>query len=219
MTSAPREGRDAGADPAADDAEVLEDAEVIEDAEIVEEQGSDPADDASERVAEDLDELGELARERDEYLELAQRARADFENFRKRAAGEAAEAERRGKVSLAKELVPALDNLERALKVAGIDPEQPQAADGGDPPSREVSGAEAFARGVQLVLSDLRAALTRAGVESYDPAGERFDPNLHEALSTTPAEGAESGVVVETVERGYRLDGLVIRAARVVVAE
>src|SRR6476661_9406990 len=77
----------------------------------------------AEEVAEDLDALlADVKRERDEYLALAQRARADFENFRKRAAREAEEAGRRGKAQIAKELLPALDNLERALKSTGIDP-------------------------------------------------------------------------------------------------
>ena len=58
-----------------------------------------------------------------------------------------------------------------------------------------------------------------AGVESFDPTGEKFDPQLHEALSTQPAEGTESGVVLETVEKGYRLDGQVLRPAKVVVSE
>jgi molecular chaperone GrpE len=152
-------------------------------------------------VADELEELvGDLKRERDQYLELAQRARADFENFRKRTARDAGEAERRGKASLARELLPSIDNLERALAVAD-------------------EGSE-VARGVELVHGELRETLARAGVESYDPTGERFDPALHEAISTRPAaDGDDSGVVVETLERGYRLDGQVLRPARVVVSE
>src|SRR3954452_11438434 len=82
-------------------------------------------------VESDLDALlADVKRERDEYLQLAQRARADFENYRKRAARDAQDAERRGKATLAKELVPALDNLERALRAAGIDPEAGESARG-----------------------------------------------------------------------------------------
>jgi molecular chaperone GrpE len=188
----------------------------------------------AEEVAEDLDALlADVKRERDEYLALAQRARADFENFRKRAAREAEEAERRGKALIAKELLPALDNLERALRSTGIDPwtgrpanapqptsEEEEDAEVFDAPSEEVSAQEALARGVALVYSELRSALERAGVETYDPTGERFDPNTSEALATRPAgDGVEPGVVIETLERGYRLDGQVLRAARVVVSE
>jgi molecular chaperone GrpE len=165
--------------------------------------------------------LADVKRERDEYLEIARRARADFENYRKRAARETQDAERRGKAGLARELVPALDNLERALRAAGIDPESGTAeAQAGEAPSEEVSAHEALARGVALVYGELRAALARAGVETYDPTGERFDPATSEALSVRAGgDGIEPGVVVETIEKGYRLDGQVLRAARVVVSE
>jgi molecular chaperone GrpE len=179
-------------------------------------------DDSAAAVDADLDALlADVRRERDEYLEIAQRARADFENYRKRAARDAQDAERRGKAALARELLPALDNLERALRAAGIDLE-PTIADqgGGERPSEEVSAHEALARGVALVYGELREALERAGVETYDPTGERFDPTQHEALSVRAAdESVASGVVIETLEKGYRLDGQVLRAARVVVSE
>ncbi len=163
------------------------------------------------RIEADLDQLlADVRRERDEYLELAQRTKADFENYRRRASREASEAERRAKAGLARELVPVLDNLERALRAAQIDPEALEAGDG--------DGA-GLAHGVLLVYRDLRATIERAGVETYDPVGQKFDPEWHEALSTRPAEGAEPGTVVETVEKGYRLDGQVLRPARVVVSE
>jgi molecular chaperone GrpE len=184
-------------------------------------------------LEQDLDALlADVKRERDEYLELAQRARADFENYRKRAAREVEEAERRGKASVARELLPALDNLERALRSTGLDPATGKAAGGAEPtpetedgaafdvPSEEVSAQESLARGVALVYGELRAALERTGVETYDPTGEPFDPATSEALATRPAgDGTESGLVIETLERGYRLDGQVLRAARVVVSE
>jgi molecular chaperone GrpE len=69
------------------------------------------------------------------------------------------------------------------------------------------------------VQEELRGRLQGAGVEAFDPTGERFDPQLHEALSTRPEEGTEAGVVVETLEKGYRLDGQVLRPARVVVSQ
>ena len=148
-------------------------------------------------VEQDLDSLVEdLKRERDEYLELAQRARADFENYRKRAAREGQDAHLRGKTEVGKAVLPALDSLERALEADG----------------------EGLAEGVALVHKELWSALAAAGIEVIDPAGEQFDPNLHEALSSRPAENGEaSGVVVETVQRGYRLGETLIRPARVVV--
>jgi molecular chaperone GrpE len=165
------------------------------------------------RVDADLDELlAETKRERDEYLELARRTKADFENYRRRAARDAEEAERRGMSTLARELVPVLDNLERALRASGIDPEATQA----EAPAGDDGGS--LAHGVRLTYSDLRATLERAGVEVYDPRGERFDPAWHEALATRSEQDTEPGVVLETVEKGYRLDGQVLRPARVVVS-
>ncbi len=141
-----------------------------------------------------------LKRERDEYLDLAQRAKADFENYRKRTAREAADAERRGKLALARELVPSVDSLERAMAVAE-------------------DGSE-VARGLELVHGELVATLARAGVEAFDPVGEPFDPSHSEVVSTQPAAGeGKAGVVVETLDRGYRSDGTVLRPARVIVAE
>ncbi|TMK99040.1 MAG: nucleotide exchange factor GrpE [Actinobacteria bacterium] len=156
--------------------------------------------DASEVLQGDLDELVAVAAQRDEYLSLAQRTQADFENFRKRVAREAAQAQERGVTKLAGELLPALDNLDRALAAAAEN----------DP----------LLDGVRLVRSELSAALARAGVESFSPLGERFDPALHEAMATAeqPAEGAESGTIVEVYQPGYRLGQTIIRPARVVVA-
>ncbi len=169
---------------------------------------ADAAEAAAEDVSADLDVLlKDTARERDEYLEIAQRARADFENYRKRAAREAAEAERRGRVAVARELVPALDNLERALGSVGGAPEEGE------------RNSDSLIRGIELVLRELEGALSRSGVEAYDPAGEAFDPAWHEAVATRPAQDAGPGTVLETLERGYRLDGQVLRAAKVVVGE
>jgi molecular chaperone GrpE len=191
------------------------DEEVVE-AELVEDELSSAGPDSGEKgaadqVERDLDELAEAKRERDEYLELAQRTKADFENYRKRVARENSEALARGKAELARELLPALDNLERALE-AGDD------ATARDSATRLVEVHQALVKGVAMVRDELHSRLEGAGVESFDPTGEKFDPQLHEALSTKPEEGTESGVVLETVEKGYRLNGQVLRPARVVVS-
>jgi len=169
------------------------------------------SEEAAELVERDLEALEETRRERDEYLELAQRTKADFENYRKRVGSEAESARRRGKSELAAELVPVLDNLERALIAAGIDPAGALADD-----STEKGALE---KGVMLTYRDLRETLQRAGVEPYEPGGEKFDPEWHEAVSTRPGEDTGPGVVLDVVEKGYRLDGQVIRPARVVVSE
>jgi len=159
-------------------------------------------------VEQDLDALlADTQRERDEYLDLAKRTKADFENYRKRVAAEIQAATARGKVELAGQLIGVLDTLERALEAAGIEP------------SGEKAPAEPLAEGFFLTYKELCAALQRAGIESFHPTGERFDPAWHEALATRDADGGEAGVVLETLEKGYRLDGQVLRAARVVVSK
>jgi molecular chaperone GrpE len=158
-------------------------------------------DDSAREVEEDFEALlSDAQRERDEYLELARRTKADFENFRKRVAGDAQAAQVRGKVEVAREVVDAVDNLERALEATQGDE------------------GESLRAGVEMVLGGLRETLKRNGIEAVDPKGEKFDPNRHEALSTMAVEGTESGVVVEVMQKGYRLDEQLIRPARVVVS-
>jgi molecular chaperone GrpE len=177
--------------------------------------GEGPANEA-ERVVEPEpvadgepeDELAVAERERGEYLALAQRTQADFENYRKRAARDAAAAGERAKSGLVRELLPVVDNLERALDAA-------TAGEGGDGDGRP---AGHLADGVRLVHSELVAVLARNGVEPFDPRGEKFDPELHEALSMRSEDGAEPGTVLDVVEKGYRLSGAVLRPARVVVS-
>ena len=149
--------------------------------------------------------LADVKRERDEYLDLAKRTKADFENFRKRMSAETQAAAGRGKAELLREVVPVLDDLERAIQVAGLDPE-------GD-------SDDGLAHGVLLVFRSLRDALKRNGVEAVDPKGEKFDPTEHEALSTVAADGVEAGTVVEVMQKGYRVGEQLVRPARVVVSE
>ena len=133
------------------------------------------------------------------FLALAQRTQADFENYRKRMARENAAAKDRGVAQVAKELLPALDHLEHALKAA--------------------SGHEDVVKGFALVRDEIVAALGRTGIEPFSPQGEPFDPNEHEAMLAQPSEHAESGTVIEVYQQGYRLNGQTLRPARVVVAE
>jgi molecular chaperone GrpE len=148
---------------------------------------------ASERA------VAEAEDERDKYLALAQRTQADFENYRKRMARENAAAKDRGVAQVAKELLPALDHLEHALKAA--------------------VGHEDVVKGFALVHDEILNALARVGIEAFSPQGEPFDPNEHEAMAAHASEDAEPGTVIEVYQRGYRLNGQVLRPARVVVAE
>lgn len=143
--------------------------------------------------------VADLERERDEYLELARRTKADFENYRKRVSREAAEAEARGRAALAGDLLSVVDNLERALAAA-------------EP--RDDAVPNHIAEGVRLVYEELSGVLTNAGVESFEPTGEPFDPSEHEAMLTKPGSVGE---VLEVLQKGYRLNGQVLRPARVVV--
>jgi molecular chaperone GrpE len=161
----------------------------------------DPAEPAAEQdaaVEEPESQLEALERERDEYLDLAQRSHAELDNFRKRAVREAAQASERAKANLVRELLPVVDNLERALATAN--PEE-----------------DHLAEGVRLVHAELVNTLERNGITPFDPAGELFDPAVHEALSTRPGENG-SGVVLDVVEKGYKLGDNVIRPARVIVS-
>jgi molecular chaperone GrpE len=167
-----------------------------------------PANDDSSEVERDLDSLVLAEQQRDEYLELAKRTKADFENYRKRMAAEVQAASARGKVELAAQLIGVIDNLERALQIAGIEPAAEQAPE------------EPLAQGILLTYRELCAVLERSGIEGFDPKGEKFDPAWHEALSTLPAtDGVQSGTVVETMQKGYRFGEQLIRPARVVVSE
>jgi molecular chaperone GrpE len=154
---------------------------------------------AGEALDEDVTALlSKAEEERDEYLDLARRTKADFENFRKRVAADVQAAQARGRTEVAREVIEAVDNLERALETA-------ESGDG-------------LAAGVEMVLGGLRETLSRHGIEVVDPKGEKFDPTQHEALSTMPVEGTESGTVVEVMQKGYRMGDQLVRPARVVVS-
>jgi len=164
----------------------------------------EPADQVTEAEAElaaepDDDDPRHLKSERDRYLDLAKRTQADFDNYRKRAAKDAAAAGARAKAGLVRELLPVVDNLERALASAS-------------------DSDASLAEGVRLVHADLVGVLERNGIEANEPTGERFDPTEHEAVSMRTEDGAEPGIVLDVVEKGYKLNDTVIRPARVVVS-
>jgi molecular chaperone GrpE len=144
--------------------------------------------------------VAELERERDEYLDSLQRLKAEFDNFRKRTANERAAQSARASESVIKELLPVLDDLERAL-VAAEDHEEAK-----------------LEEGVRLVHRALADVLARAGLAEIDTGGA-FDPHVHEALLAQPVDGAEPGSVVQVLQKGYVLGDRVLRPARVVVAE
>jgi len=132
----------------------------------------------------------------DSYLRLA----ADFDNYRKRVAREHAELVVRANERILNELLPVLDDLERALEAAS---------------AHEEAKLE---EGVELVHRSLAALLERHGLTPIETEGA-FDPHVHEALAAQPGEGAEPGSVLQVLQKGYRLGDRVLRPARVIVSE
>ena len=156
----------------------------------------------SEEVEQvEVDETEALRAENEELIDTLQRVKAEFDNYRKRVAREQAELSQRANERLLHELLPVLDDLERALEAAA---------------EHEEAKLE---EGVRLVHRSLLDLVGRHGLSEIDTAGP-FDPHVHEALLAQPGEGAEEGSVLQVLQKGYRLSaGRVLRPARVSVAE
>jgi molecular chaperone GrpE len=142
--------------------------------------------------------LGDLERERDEYLDALRRLKAEFDNYRKRVARERAHDSARAAERLVKQLLPLGDDLDRALEAAAE------------------HGEQTVADGVRLVRRALEAILEREGVVEV-PTDGRFDPHLQEALLSQPSEEPE-GTVIQVLQKGYKLGDHVLRPARVVIS-
>jgi molecular chaperone GrpE len=139
-----------------------------------------------------------------DWKDLALRKAAELENVRKQNAQRVQKASRDGMRRVAAELLPALDDFERALAHAEAE---------------ESDNEHHLTAGIRLVQQKMLDALRRAGIEQFSPKGEPFDPHQHEAVAQQPAaDGAEQGTVLEVVQNGYRLGEDVLRPARVVVA-
>ncbi len=165
-----------------------------------------------ESAEEVLEEEGEPAAD---YKDLYLRASADMDNLRKRARRDVGAATDRGIGKLARELLPAIDNLERALQAAEA---AEDATHRSASPPQGAGGAHDITKGIRLVQAELVGALTRAGISIEDPKGRPFDPHRHEALAQAPVEGTAAGIVVEVYQPGYVLGDAVLRPARVVVS-
>jgi molecular chaperone GrpE len=154
---------------------------------------------AEQAVAELEERLALLERERDEYLSDLKRVAAEFDNFRKRAARDHESLVSRAHERLVKELLPVLDDLERAL-VAAEEHEEAK-----------------LEEGVRLVHRELSSALAKEGLVEIETDGA-FDPHVHEALLTQPSE-QDDGAILEVIQKGYRLGDRVLRPARVVISQ
>jgi molecular chaperone GrpE len=142
-----------------------------------------------------------LRRERDEYYDLLLRKTAEFDNYRKRIDRERRETTEQAAADLIRELLPVVDDLERAL----------QAEAGAD-------GAEAYRKGVELIHQQLLEVLRKRGVTPIEAVGARFDPHLHQAVITEVSPGHQEGDVIEEFRRGYKLGDRLLRPAMVKVA-
>ncbi len=138
-----------------------------------------------------------------ELQERLLRLQAEFENFRKRTLREKEEAFRYGHQNLVKDLLPTVDNLERAIESA-------RGSQGGD--------LEGLLQGVEMVLRELLAILANFGLERIDAEGAAFDPAVHEAMAQQPDESVAPNTVIQVFETGYRLRDRLLRPARVVVS-
>ena len=162
--------------------------------------GPVPGTERDETVDVEVDELAQVTRERDEYLDALRRLKAEFDNYRKRAAREQADLISRATERLVNQLLPVLDDLERALAAA------------------EEHEEAKLEEGVRLVNRSLAEALRKEGLAEIETEGQ-FDPHVHEALLSQPDDEKESGAILDVLQKGYRIGDRVVRPARVIVVE
>ncbi|MBL6641612.1 MAG: nucleotide exchange factor GrpE [PS1 clade bacterium] len=159
--------------------------------------------DTPEEAAQEPNLEDRLAAANDQLL----RSLAELENTRKRAERDRAEALKYGAMSFARDMLGVADNFQRALKaVDDIEEEVPEAMRG-------------LLDGIAATQRDLLAALARHKVTPLDPMGEKFDPNMHEALFEAPGTGQESGTIIEVIETGYMMEARLLRPAKVGIAK
>jgi molecular chaperone GrpE len=177
-----------------------------------------PSDDAAERPDEaaapapaDEKKIAELvealARESAEYKDKMLRTLAEMENLRRRTEREVADARTYGIAAFARDVLGVADNMNRALQT--LDAEQTDAE----------AGAKAFVEGVQLTERDLLKTLEKHGVKKFEPQGERFDPNLHQAMYEVADPSVPAGTVAQVVQAGYMIGERVLRPALVAVTK
>ncbi|MEO6214357.1 MAG: nucleotide exchange factor GrpE [Vicinamibacterales bacterium] len=169
-------------------------------------QSQDPEDEtgvASPLLTDDGGrEIADAIRQRDEFKDLLLRKTAEFENFRKRTERERQQFAESAAADILEELLPLVDDLERALKVdTGAD------------------GADAYRRGVELIQRQLTDIIRKRGVRPIDALGADFDPHYHQAVSHEPAEGRREGEIIEDFRRGYMLGDRLLRPSMVKVAK
>lgn len=164
-----------------------------------EETPAENAEAAPEEQSAAEKELAEAVRKRDEFLDMAQRIQAEFDNFRKRNASARAEAFEDGTREMIKLILPVVDNLERALEASSED--------------------EKLKEGVSMTLKQLLGVLEKRGVTVISRQGEKFDPRLENAVMQADRSAGEPGTVSQVLQKGYRMGDYVLRHAMVQVVE
>lgn len=155
------------------------------------------------RIRELGDRLDEALRERQSLFDQLLRRQAEFDNFRKRAEREKAEVYARARAEVFADMLPVLDNFERALSHGA---------------TAEGTLADGLVQGLELVYKQFRDILAKCGLEMIPSVGEQFNPDLHDAVLTERTSAVEESTVIEELERGYRLGGKVLRPSKVKVA-
>jgi molecular chaperone GrpE len=167
--------------------------------------GAEAEQQAAAAVLEDLEALRNrlqtAEQQRDQYLALLQRTRADFENYQKRIHRDLAQERRYAYRPLALDLLPILDNLERAIAAA-----------------KQAGQSDALLQGVALVQGQFLEALRRHGITRIEAQGQPFDPHVHEAVMQQPAADVPPNTVVQVLEQGFQMHDQVLRPARVIVS-
>ena len=163
-------------------------------------QTEDPLEEAIARVQELEAQLAETAKKEQDLL---LRTRAEIDNIRRRTEQDVEKAHKFALEKFAKDILNTIDNLERALAT---------------PRNTEDESVKALFDGVELTLKELLATVARFGVEPVGAVGETFNPDLHQAISMQPVEGFESNQITTVLQKGYLLNGRVIRPAMVMVA-
>jgi len=155
----------------------------------------------AQRAKPDAEEFAKVQRERDEFLDLARRARADYQNLHKRVEAQSAAVRKEAQQRFALDMIGILDDLERALEHI-----------------KEGQDVRAVTRGVELVRENFLAALAGYGITPIDAMGAKFDHNVHHAIAEEPTDAAPAGTVIAVAQSGYLADGKLLRPAQVVVA-
>ena len=153
---------------------------------------------------DEVDELAAVTAERDEYRDRFMRALADAENSRKRADKDRREAENYGGSKMARDLLPVYDNMKRAVEAAG---------------DEQKEAAAALIEGVELTMRELLNVFKKHGIQPISPqVGDRFDPQLHQAMFEAPLPGTKSGDIIQVSAEGFMLHDRLLRPSQVGVS-